>query len=151
MAKSIRRKFDYDYSRPAVTADIVLITLEDRPRVLLIKRKHDPFAGRWALPGGFVNELEPLRDAARRELQEETGLEGIELEQLHAFGDPQQSESPRDLVCGSQPVARTFSGAGSDAGRSLGRASVSMDHHIPVSGRQARPPTGAAPPAARRG
>jgi 8-oxo-dGTP diphosphatase len=71
-----------------VTADIVLITLEKRPRVLLIKRKSDPFAGSWALPGGYVEEQEPLRDAARRELKEETGLDGIELEQLHTFGDP---------------------------------------------------------------
>ena len=88
MAKSAKRKFTYEWPRPAVTADIVLVTLEERPRVLLIQRKHDPFAGKWALPGGFVNEEEPIGDAAKRELQEETGLEGIELEQLHAFGNP---------------------------------------------------------------
>ena len=87
MAKS-KRKFSYEWPRPAVTADIVIITLEARPRVLLIKRKHDPFAGKWALPGGFVDERETLRDAALRELQEETGVVGLELEQLHAFGDP---------------------------------------------------------------
>ena len=83
-----KNKFTYDYSRPAVTADIVLFTLEEVPRILLIKRKRDPFAGKWALPGGFVEEQERLVDAAKRELQEETGLENIELEQLHSFGDP---------------------------------------------------------------
>jgi 8-oxo-dGTP diphosphatase len=88
MAKTAKRKFTYEWPRPAVTADIVLITLEPQPRVLLIKRKGEPFAGTWALPGGYVEEMEPLRDAARRELKEEAGLEGIELEQLHAFGDP---------------------------------------------------------------
>ncbi len=88
MAKSTKRKFTYEWPRPAVTADIVLVTLEERPRVLLIKRKHDPFAGKWALPGGFVDEHETLRDAALRELREETGVQGLELEQLHAFGDP---------------------------------------------------------------
>ena len=66
MAKTTKGKFNYEWPRPAVTADIVLVTLEERPRVLLIQRKHEPFAGKWALPGGFVNELEPIRDAAAR-------------------------------------------------------------------------------------
>jgi 8-oxo-dGTP diphosphatase len=88
MAKSSKRKFTYEWSRPAVTADIVVITLEKRPRVLLIKRKNDPFAGKWALPGGFVDEHETLHNAANRELKEETGLDALEMEQLHAFGNP---------------------------------------------------------------
>jgi 8-oxo-dGTP diphosphatase len=88
MAKSSKRKFTYEWPRPAVTADIVVITLEERPRVLLIKRKNDPFAGKWALPGGFVDEHEALHHAANRELKEETGLDALELEQLHAFGNP---------------------------------------------------------------
>src|SRR5205814_234642 len=61
---------------------------EDRPRVLLIRRKSDPFAGCWALPGGFVDENEKLVDAARRELKEETGLTVGDLEQLYTAGDP---------------------------------------------------------------
>src|SRR5947207_13302500 len=83
-----KQQYTYDYPRPALTADIALVTIEKRPRVLLIRRKHDPFAGSWALPGGFVDEGERLLDAARRELQEETSLKDIELEQLHTFGDP---------------------------------------------------------------
>jgi 8-oxo-dGTP diphosphatase len=83
-----KRKFTYDYPRPAVTADIALVTTEARPRVLLIRRKNEPFADCWALPGGFVDEGERLIDAAKRELKEETGLEQIVLEQLHTFGDP---------------------------------------------------------------
>ena len=82
------RKFSYDYPRPALTVDLVLATLEAKVRVLLIKRKHDPFAGRWALPGGFVDENERLVDAALRELQEETGLTAVSLEQLYTAGDP---------------------------------------------------------------
>ncbi len=81
-------KFSYDYPRPALTVDVVICTHEDRPRVLLIKRKSEPFAGRWALPGGFVDEGEKLADAARRELREETGVAVVELEQLYAAGDP---------------------------------------------------------------
>lgn len=82
------QKFSYDYPRPALTVDLVLATLEGKPRVLLIKRKHDPFGGRWALPGGFVDENERLVDAALRELREETGLTAVSLEQLYTAGDP---------------------------------------------------------------
>jgi len=78
----------YDHPRPAVTADIITVTREPRPRVLLIRRKHPPFAGSWALPGGFVDQDEPLEAAARRELREETGLEVGELTQMRTFGDP---------------------------------------------------------------
>lgn len=81
-------KFRYDYPRPALTVDVVLTTRDARPRVLLIRRKSDPFAGAWALPGGFVDEGERLIDAARRELEEETAVEVEELEQLHTAGDP---------------------------------------------------------------
>jgi 8-oxo-dGTP diphosphatase len=88
MAKSSKREFTYEWAHPAVTADVVVFTIEKRPRVLLIKRKNDPYAYKWALPGGFVNENEPLKVAANRELKEETGLAGLELEQLHTFGDP---------------------------------------------------------------
>jgi 8-oxo-dGTP diphosphatase len=81
-------KFRYDYPRPALTVDVVLATRDARPRVLLIRRKSDPFAGSWALPGGFVDEGERLIDAARRELEEETGVEVEELEPLYTAGDP---------------------------------------------------------------
>src|SRR5947209_2842351 len=78
----------YEYPRPAVTVDVVIVTQEGRPRVLLIRRKHDPFAGAWAIPGGFVDPGETLAAAAARELREETGVEHVSLEQLAAFGDP---------------------------------------------------------------
>jgi 8-oxo-dGTP diphosphatase len=78
----------YEYPRPSVTVDVAIITREARPRVLLIRRKHDPFAGAWAIPGGFVDPNEPLAAAAARELREETGVENVDMEQLAAFGDP---------------------------------------------------------------
>jgi 8-oxo-dGTP diphosphatase len=68
--------------------DVALLSREARPRVLLIQRKQPPFAGAWALPGGFVDEGERLQEAARRELREETAIRVAELEQLQAFGDP---------------------------------------------------------------
>jgi 8-oxo-dGTP diphosphatase len=83
-----KKAFSYPYPRPSLTVDIVLVTREATPRVLLIRRKADPFKGKWALPGGFVDENERLADAARRELKEETGVDQADLEQLHTFGDP---------------------------------------------------------------
>jgi len=88
MATETPRQFSYDYPRPALTVDIVIVTRESRPRVLLIRRKKDPFAGSWSLPGGFVNENERIPDAARRELVEETGVAVVDLEQLYTVGDP---------------------------------------------------------------
>jgi 8-oxo-dGTP diphosphatase len=88
MVRSRSAKFSYDYPRPALTVDVVLVTRDERPRVLLIRRGKDPFKGRWALPGGFVDENERLIDAAKRELVEETGIELDELEQLYTAGDP---------------------------------------------------------------
>ena len=81
----------------SITVDIVVFALRGRDlHVLLVQRGNEPFAGRWAIPGGFVNEDEPLEAAARRELQEETGLHDVYLEQLYTFGDPQRD--PRGRV-----------------------------------------------------
>lgn len=91
-----KRPFTYEYPRPALSADAVLATREARPRVLLIKRKHDPFIGRWALPVGFVNEGETIAEACAREVREETGLTVADLEQLYTSGDP--GRNPRGWV-----------------------------------------------------
>ena len=88
MGATKKKAFSYPYPRPSLTVDIALVTREAMPRVLLIRRSADPFKGKWALPGGFVDENERLADAARRELKEETGVDQADLEQLHTFGDP---------------------------------------------------------------
>ena len=89
--------FSYEYPHPAVTVDIVIFTLSaDQLKLLLIRRGGDPFRGHWALPGGFVNMDESLEKAARRELEEETGVSGVYLEQLYTFGKPDRD--PRERV-----------------------------------------------------
>lgn len=89
--------YTYAYPHPAVTTDCVVFGLDDEDlKVLLIRRDLEPYKGKWALPGGFVQIDESLEDAARRELKEETGLENIFLEQLYTFGDPDRD--PRERV-----------------------------------------------------
>jgi len=77
--------YTYEYPRPAVTADCVVITTETCPRVLLVKRGNDPYKGCWALPGGFMNMDETAADCAIRELEEETGLKVENVKQIGAY------------------------------------------------------------------
>ncbi len=89
--------FCYPYPHPAVTVDIVIFTIRDAQlKLLLIRRAGEPYRGKWALPGGFVEMDEDLEQAARRELEEETGVSGVYLEQLYTFGKP--GRDPRERV-----------------------------------------------------
>jgi len=90
--------YTYEYPRPSVTVDCVIFGLDDQQKVnvLLIQRKNDPFAGQWAMPGGFVDMEEDLETAALRELEEETGVRDLFIEQLFTFGAPDRD--PRGRV-----------------------------------------------------
>jgi 8-oxo-dGTP diphosphatase len=77
-----------DYARPSVTIDTVIFTVKDGDlKILLVRKGINPFKGKWAIPGGFIKMDESLDDAARRELEEETGVKDVYLEQLYTFGD----------------------------------------------------------------
>src|ERR1051325_5772005 len=87
----------YEHPRPALTVDAVVFGLDEEDlTVLLVRRGLEPFRGRWALPGGFVRVEESLEEAVRRELQEETGITQVFLEQLYTFGDVDRD--PRERV-----------------------------------------------------
>ena len=76
------------YEKPSVTVDMLVFTMNENQQLelLLIRRKGHPCRGKWAIPGGFINMDETLEEAAARELEEETGLTDIYLEQLYTFG-----------------------------------------------------------------
>jgi len=89
--------YTYEYPRAALTVDCVVFGLDEQElKVMLIQRGLPPFEGKWALPGGFVRVDETLDEAARRELQEETGLSKIFLEQLYTFSEVDRD--PRERV-----------------------------------------------------
>ncbi len=89
--------YTYDYPRASLTVDCVVFGLDEKDlKILLIERGQNPFQGKWALPGGFVHVDETLDDAARRELQEETGVANVFLEQLYTFGAVERD--PRERV-----------------------------------------------------
>jgi 8-oxo-dGTP diphosphatase len=115
--------YTYEHPRPSVTVDMILFAFQnDELTVLLIRRTHDPFAGKWALPGGFVGEEEALYDAALRELKEETNVSNVYLEQLYTFGQPNRDPRARVItvayfaLLSADEVAQQMIHSGSDAG-----------------------------------
>lgn len=82
---------------PSVTTDCVIIIKGQPAKILLIERKREPFQGKWALPGGFVEIDEDIAPGAMRELEEETGLKHIELEQFKTYGTPGRDPRGRTI------------------------------------------------------
>ncbi len=112
-------KYCYDYPRPAYTADCVVFTGNlNNPEIVLIKRKHNPFKEKWALPGGFVDIDEKGIDAAKRELFEETGIVAGNLTELGIFDTPGRDPRGRTVsavfCCIIEDVASQMK-AGDDA------------------------------------
>ncbi|BBF44569.1 ADP-ribose pyrophosphatase [Lachnospiraceae bacterium KM106-2] len=86
------------YKTPSVTADIIVIRgVEGKLQLLMVKRRNHPCIGEWALPGGFANMDENLDKTARRELEEETGLSDVAVEQMHTWGDVDRDPRGRTI------------------------------------------------------
>ncbi len=99
-----------DYRSPSLTADVMILrhrgvvtSVNKGLSLLMVKRRNHPCIGYWALPGGFAEINEDIDETAKRELSEETGLEGIPIEQIHVWGETWRD--PRDRVVTTQYIA----------------------------------------------
>jgi 8-oxo-dGTP diphosphatase len=127
----------------SLAVDLVILTIrEQRLSVLLVRRGIPPYAGRWALPGGFVEEREDLEEAAARELAEETGLSlrDVHLEQLRTYGAPRRDPRGRVVAVAHLALAPDLPSptAGSDAAHAAWvpvnqalatKGHLAFDHH----------------------
>ena len=114
--------FTYPYPRMLVTVDAVVFVVDKQntpTHLLLIERGNDPFKGHYALPGGFPEMDELLVHAAARELQEETGISGLELRQIGAFDDIDRDPRDRNIAIAFWGVIRNAVNptAGDDAAK----------------------------------
>jgi 8-oxo-dGTP diphosphatase len=114
-------KYVYEWPRPMVSVDAAVFTFsEKKVKLLLIKRGNEPFKGQWALPGGFIGIDEELKDAVVRELQEETGVVGVQLEQMRTFGNVGRDPRGRQITIVFMGIAekkQTKAKAGDDAAK----------------------------------
>ena len=99
--------YTYEYPRPSVTADCVVITKEESPQVLLIQRGFEPFKGCWAIPGGFMEMDETTEQCAIRELEEETGLKICDVQQIGAFSKVDRDPRGRTITVAYLAVVDT--------------------------------------------
>jgi len=129
--------YTYKYPRPGVSVDALVFSRSgERLHIALIRRAHQPFKGHWAFPGGFVNMDESLEQAVCRELQEETGLADILLEQFYTFGDVHRDPRHRVIsvaYIGFTPDELPMLIAGDDAGEASwfpvdGLPALAFDH-----------------------
>lgn len=100
-----------EFFRPSVTVDVAVLNWHQGAfSLLLIQRGNPPFAGCWALPGGFIEPEETLEASARRELKEETGMEAGELFEVGCFGDPGRDPRGRTISVVYYTLLKDFQG-----------------------------------------
>lgn len=103
------QKYCYEYPRPAVTTDCVIFGFDGVDiNVLLIERGIEPYKGKWAFPGGFVQMDESTEECAKRELFEETGIKDVFIEQLYTFSDVKRDPRGRVITVAYFALVKTL-------------------------------------------
>jgi 8-oxo-dGTP diphosphatase len=135
--------YSYKFPRPAITVDSVVFCYDrEELKVLLIKRGHEPFKGMWAIPGGFIEMDETCEEAASRELEEETGLKNIKLEQFHVFSAIHRDPRERIITIAHYALIGNLKGASIKGGDDAEEAAwfsisdlptLAADHHEIIS------------------
>ena len=113
-----------NYERPSVTVDMLVFGMSSNLsnlKVLLIQRGGHPYLNSWALPGGFVAMNESCYESAQRELEEETGLKDVYMEQLYPFSNPNRDPRMRVIDVAYMTLLKTIpvANAGDDAKAAL--------------------------------
>ena len=109
------QNFCYKYPHPAVTADCVIFGFDGVGiKVLLIQRGIEPYKGKWAFPGGFMNIDETIEECAKRELEEETGLKASSVEQFYTFTDVNRDPRERVITVAHYALVRLSEVKGGD-------------------------------------
>jgi 8-oxo-dGTP diphosphatase len=112
------QNFCYKYPHPAVTADCVIFGFDGVGiKVLLIQRGIEPYKGKWAFPGGFMNIDETIEECAKRELEEETGLKASSVEQFYTFTDVNRDPRERVITVAHYALVRLEEVKGGDDAR----------------------------------
>lgn len=110
-----RGTYTYRYPHPAVTADCVIFGFDGVSiKLLLIKRGIEPYKGKWAFPGGFMNMDETAEECAKRELEEETGLKDAAVEQFYTFSDVNRDPRERVITVAHYALVRLSDVKGGD-------------------------------------
>ena len=109
------QKFCYKYPHPSVTEDCVIFGFDGVSiKVLLIQRGIQPFKDKWAFPGGFMKIDETAEECAKRELEEETGLKNVSVEQFHTFSDVNRDPRERVITVAHYALVRLSEVKGGD-------------------------------------
>ena len=109
------KKYCYKYPHPAVTTDCVIFGFDGNDiKVLLIERGIEPYKGKWAFPGGFLNMDVTAAEGALRELKEETGLENAYIEQFNTYSEPDRDPRERVITIAHYALVRIQEVKGGD-------------------------------------
>lgn len=133
-ANKQKLKYCYKYPHPSVATDCVIFNFDGtKLRVLLVQRGIEPYKERWAMPGGFLKMDESAEEGARRELQEETGLQGAYIKQFHTFTEPNRDPRERVITIAYYALAKMQDVKGADDARWFALdevPSLAFDHDL---------------------